>query len=621
MSLVKMPYWPFRHLLVPILSSAWLLAGCAPPPVETARVRLSITLPDQDPGKLIDGSIAPPSLVDLRDVPAPPVATSVSHRANQLVQQRGSAKQVEIVPAPEPDRPASEPVPAAKTAGAPSRSPELIPAPEGVPEGKMVPAEGAKLGTDSGEPAVFPDGGEGPEDHRTWPTPDVALVVTGNQHGYIEPCGCTGLDRQKGGMARRFTFLRELRDQGWPLVPIDAGNQVRRFGRQAEVKLQQTVKALKAMDYQAVGFGPEDVRLGVGELLAVAAGETAEDTIYVSANVVLIDPSLMPQNKMIEKNGMNLGITSVLDPDALEIKTSDEILVEPKNEAAKKALAALGRADFKVLMFFGEEEAAEQLARDVPGFDLMVVAGGYGEPTYRPAQIDGSETRMIVTGNKGMYAGVVGIYTDAPIRYARVPLTHEFEDAPEMRQLMAEYQDQLRDIGLGGLGLLPPIPNSSGQKFIGTAKCGECHKTAHEIWEGTPHAHATDSIVKPPKERGDIARHFDPECISCHVTGWNPQEYYPYQSGYLSLDASQHLTGNGCENCHGPGSEHAAAEADGSGVAAELRDQLRNAMKLPLEKAREQCMKCHDLDNSPDFHDEDAFEDVYWPEVEHYGVD
>ena len=43
-------------------------------------------------------------------------------------------------------------------------------------------------------------------------------------------------------------------------------------------------------------------------------------------------------------------------------------------------------------------------------------------------------------------------------------------------------------------------------------------------------------------------------------------------------------------------------------------------MRLPLrEKAKEHCMTCHDLDNSPDFHDEDAFEDIYWPQVEHDG--
>ena len=65
----------------------------------------------------------------------------------------------------------------------------------------------------------------------------------------------------------RFTMLRQLKESGWTLVPIDGGDQVRRFGHQAEIKLQQTVKALKEMNYQAVGFGPDDLRLGVGKVL------------------------------------------------------------------------------------------------------------------------------------------------------------------------------------------------------------------------------------------------------------------------------------------------------------------------------------------------------------------
>ena len=118
-----------------------------------------------------------------------------------------------------------------------------------------------------------------------------------------------------------------------------------------------------------------------------------------------------------------------------------------------------------------------------------------------------------------------------------------------------------------------------------------------------------------------MPRHFDPECISCHVTGWNPQNYYPYESGYLSLEQSDHLTGAGCENCHGPGLELSNAELPQSGLSEERLQQLREEMRLPLDDAREKCMECHDLDNSPDFHEEDAFEDVYWPEVEHYGLD
>lgn len=463
----------------------------------------------------------------------------------------------------------------------------------------------------------------GPEDYKTWAVPDLTLVVTGQQHGYIEPCGCTGLDRQKGGVARRFTLMKQLRELGWTLMPVDAGNLVRRFGRQAEVKLQQSVKALKLMGYDAVGFGSDDLRLGVGELLAVAAAEdTPENTLYTSGNVVVIDPSLMLQSKVVEKGGLKIGVTSILDEQSMEVKPGGDLEIEPAVDSARKLLADLNGAnpDFKVLMFFGKEDAARDLARAVPGFDLIVVGGGGGEPTYQAEQIEGTETRMILTGNKAMYAGLVGLYSRGELKYARVPLTHEFEDAPEMRQLMAEYQEQLKDIGLEGLGL-KPIRHSSGEQFVGTEACGKCHTTAYDIWQGTPHAEATQHIVSPPAERGDVARHFDPECISCHVTGWNAQEYYPYVSGYLSLDKTPHLTGNGCENCHGPGASHAAAEAEGSTVTDEVKMQLRDSMKLPLSKARDKCMTCHDLDNSPDFHEEGAFEDIYWPEVEHYGKD
>ena len=31
------------------------------------------------------------------------------------------------------------------------------------------------------------------------------------------------------------------------------------------------------------------------------------------------------------------------------------------------------------------------------------------------------------------------------------------------------------------------------------------------------------------------------------------------------------------------------------------------------------CMKCHDLDNSPNFSKAGAFEKDYWPKVEHKG--
>lgn len=463
---------------------------------------------------------------------------------------------------------------------------------------------------------------DGPEDFSTWPAPDAVLFITGDQHGYIEPCGCTGLEKQKGGVARRYTFMNQLRDMGWNLIPIDAGNQIRRIGQQAAIKFEKSSSALTQMKYQAVGFGPGDLRLGAGDLIAHTYADSPENAMYVSANLVLLDPELLPTHKLVRQGEWNIGLTSILDPDALEAGLGSDVTIKPIKSAAAAVLKEMNAAgaNFRVLTFFGDEQVAKQLMVDVPGFDVIVVSGGYGEPTYQPQSIEGSQTKVIVTGNKGMFVGLVGLYQNQPMKYARVPLTSEYKDAPEMRKLMAEYQQQLEQLGLSGLGLTP-TPHSSGQTFVGSKKCGECHKTAFEIWEASAHAEATEHIVKPTEGRGDVPRHFDPECLSCHVTGWNPQRYTPYESGYLSLEKSAHLTGNGCENCHGPGAGHAEAEAENSGVSEERKKSLRLAMQLPLERAKERCMECHDLDNSPDFHDEDAFEDEYWPQVEHYGLD
>ena len=45
-------------------------------------------------------------------------------------------------------------------------------------------------------------------------------------------------------------------------------------------------------------------------------------------------------------------------------------------------------------------------------------------------------------------------------------------------------------------------------------------------------------------------------------------------------------------------------------------------MRLPLANkvAERKCVECHDIDNSPDFHDSGAFE-KYWKDVEHKGKD
>ena len=88
-----------------------------------------------------------------------------------------------------------------------------------------------------------------------WQQPNLVLFVTGRQHGYIEPCGCITLARQKGGLMRRHRVMKEIQGRGWEVLPIDAGNQVRRFGQQPVIKLAKTWEGLcRVMGYQRVGL-------------------------------------------------------------------------------------------------------------------------------------------------------------------------------------------------------------------------------------------------------------------------------------------------------------------------------------------------------------------------------
>lgn len=480
------------------------------------------------------------------------------------------------------------------------------------------------------EPAPAPESGLASFDEkhqeiaRDWPKPQALLLFTGQQHGYIEPCGCTGLENQKGGLNRRDTLLTQLKSRGWDVVPMDVGNFERRVGRQAEIKFQTSVEALKDMQYRCGTLGVDDLKLSSTHLLALTATEGKTETPFISANAYVLIEEYMPKSKIIEVGGRKIGVTAILgDSFAPELSTSSDVIIAGAAESLRPVVAQLKKAgcDYLVLLAHATLQESQELAKEVPGFDLVVTAGGYPEPQYQLEDVEGSPTKMAQVGAKGMYTVMVGLYPDrdTPVRYQRVALSSQFADSPRMLQRFATYQKQLQSLGLDGLGVRAQALEGD-LKYVGSENCGDCHSKAFQVWKDSTHANATESLVKPPNDRSMIPRHFDPECLSCHVTGWNPQNYYPYASGFASLEKTPLLAGMGCENCHGAGSAHVAAESGDVEADQKILEQLRAKMRLPLAEARDQCVRCHDQDNSPDFQHEGAFEE-YWHQIAHPGKD
>ena len=470
----------------------------------------------------------------------------------------------------------------------------------------------------------------------SWPTPKLALVATGEQLGFFEPCGCTA--NQLGGMSRRASLFGKIRSLGWDVRGIDVGSVSRRTGTQAKLKFETTLEALRELKYVALGLGPEELKLEAGYLLSQHLSDGDEPLKFLGANLTFFgskDLGTPLASAIFEVNGIKVGVTSVMSDSIRKAVIPDMTPDEAANaeiqwtdpaEALTSVLKVFDEANVTVRILLAQTtlEESKKLAEDFPGLTLIVRANGFGEGADN-AEMVGS-VRLIEVGKKGKAAGVIGLYpddTENPVRFELVPLSGDlFPDSDRMTQLMQSYQDRLKSEAVAKTD--GTVPHPSGAIYVGASKCGECHTKAYEIWKDTPHAHAFESLDPSFQRKGferlhGVNKTFDPECIACHVTGWDPEEYLRFESGFVNEqfatdDAEKQLqgllAGNQCENCHGPGNRHVEyIEADNKAAAI-------NEVKVTLQQVEQTCNKCHDGDNSPGF----KFE-KYWEDVKHYGKD
>ncbi len=55
--------------------------------------------------------------------------------------------------------------------------------------------------------------------------PAAVLIITGQQDGYMEPCGCT--EDQSGGLIRRFDLVERIHGLNWPTALLDLGSLIK----------------------------------------------------------------------------------------------------------------------------------------------------------------------------------------------------------------------------------------------------------------------------------------------------------------------------------------------------------------------------------------------------------
>lgn len=495
---------------------------------------------------------------------------------------------------------------------------------------------------------------------KSWEQPAAVLILTGEQHGYIEPCGCS--ETQSGGLARRADLIAQITARGWPIAGLDLGGSLRLARSEAgedarssellnklqsQLKFDTQLEAMKSMRYSALALGYEELKLGSDKLVndyqsrLTPQGDN-EHPAFLGANVLLYgegSEDLGPNRTQTVKVGdVKIGVAAVVG-NSIRKKLYGDIAPEGGLTILPPAEVLPGYIDylkqqqtaFNVLLSHASFEETEALLNQFPDFAVAVCQSGE-EGQKEPKTV--GQTLVLQVGWKGKHIGVLGYFPDeeeSKLRFELVELDNQrFKNAESIEPLLIEYQKELEDQELAlysSENMARGFHPKSGE-FVGAARCGECHKKAYEKWKTTKHAHAYESLITGRKGQYSqpIGRTHDPECLSCHVTGWDPQGVFPFDSGFLPEKVAEAkgkpdryplLQGQQCENCHGPGSEHVRIEkeflADSKKIDRETLNAARRQMVLSKSIAEEHlCKKCHDYENSPKF----EF-NKYWEEVKH----
>jgi hypothetical protein len=274
-------------------------------------------------------------------------------------------------------------------------------------------------------------------------------------------------------------------------------------------------------------------------------------------------------------------------------------------EAVKPFLDA--KPVLRVLLFQGTSEEAKQFLEANPKIFQIVLCRSDADVAPLLPIKDESGTWIIMVGHRGKDVGVVAYRHGQPLRYRLEELIEELElpdnKTNPTREVMKEYvwgvyrNNYLKDVPkiAHPLQLQDVMQNA---EFVGSAKCIACHATAHATWSNSQHSHAWETLVKYGRPIAEvrqkdmssklIGRQFDPDCVSCHVTGFG------YKGGFIDQEKTPHLFGNGCENCHGPASLHLTQPTSG-----QFSKPLH--MDITAKETENKCRKCHDLDNDPHF--------------------
>ncbi|MHC4166079.1 MAG: multiheme c-type cytochrome [Planctomycetota bacterium] len=356
-------------------------------------------------------------------------------------------------------------------------------------------------------------------------TDSLNVFFTGSSLGRLKPCGCSG--GQLGGLERRPAVFNTVPVEKRMLV--DTGSLVETNSDQDLIKFDIIVEALSLLDYHVVNLAEDDFELarnrgllGHPALRFVSPYGTDDEAAVGFQNRYLLNGEHVTISVLtfdVDKSPLSQIKSGFVPPEEGD-KTVNILIVSRCDKDIISSIAALGVVDCIVCPSEAEEPVVIGSKNRRP---LVFSVGRYGRYICR-LKIEKARVR-----------------DRFKFQFTPIKVEEDLEPDPTMVELYKGYQQIVRDSNL--LAKHPRYPLDDGLKYVGSESCKGCHEPEYEKWRKTGHGDAYATLE-------EIGSQFDPECVLCHVVGLD------HESGFVSEQETPEMKNVGCENCHGPGSEH-----------------------------------------------------------------
>ncbi len=387
----------------------------------------------------------------------------------------------------------------------------------------------------------------------------LTFFFTGNELGALKPCGCSG--GQLGGLDRRFAILDSVPKQS--RLIIDTGSLVKNDGEQDLIKFNILIQAFGLLDYDLVSLSEKDIE--IGKNLSLLDGTITAVNMISSHRTADLDLPVKFSKRLLLKDKTVTVTVAAFNAKSESIERVRE-LFPPEAGGQSINILISNHCDPAII---------DSIASSLPFVDCLVCPTESDEPMVI-GDPDGKPLVFSV-GRFGRHVCGLQITEDTKskdglkLSFFDIPVGEDLEQESSLVELYSDYQQIVRQYNL--LEKYPRFTLPDGLKYDGSDSCASCHEYEYIEWMNKPHAKAFATLEKAGSQ-------YDPECVICHVVGMD------YESGFISERKTPLLKNVGCENCHGPGSEH---------------NKNPEVVLTTITEPNSVCITCHTPEHSNDY--------------------